>query len=281
MLWMILGLTFGSVATLSLTSCPRLLERVRAHLSRKTQEATLKLEQMFITPPRHKLTAMYILPPVVIGLLGAMTTGKWVYGAVGAVVGLYLPKVMLESVKRRWPRKFHGQMVDSLLLVSSGLKAGLSMTQAFTVVAEEMPPPSSQEFGLVLKELHMGVSFEEAMVHLKQRLPSDDVNLFVTSVLVARETGGDITGVFAKLVETIRERMKIRERIKTLTFMARMQGLIMGFLPIVFSYAIYAMDRDHFTFFLTDPLGKVMLAGVVFLQAVVFFLFVRFSRTPL
>ena len=127
----------------------------------------------------------------------------------------------------------------------------------------------------------MGVSLDEAMVHFRQRIPSDDTTLFVTAVLVARETGGDVTSIFTQLVETLRERKKIKEKIKTLTFMARMQGIVMGILPVAFSYATYRMDPDHFGFFLHDPLGRMILVGVIGVQCFGALLFMRFSKSPL
>ena len=127
----------------------------------------------------------------------------------------------------------------------------------------------------------MGVPVDEAAAHLRQRMPSDDLNLFVASVMVARETGGDITAIFARLVETLRERKKLKDRIKTLTFMARMQGIIMAMLPVVFGYIVHQIDQRHFQFFLNDPLGRVLLGMIVLLQVIGMLLFIRFSRSPL
>jgi len=216
-----------------------------------------------------------------VGLAGWLLTASWIVAVAAAALGLLAPRMIVNLMKVQRNKKFHAQLVDSLLLLSSCLRAGLSMLQAFTVVTEEMPAPISQEFGLILKETRMGVSLDEAMIHFRHRIRSDDTNLFVTAVLVARETGGDVTAIFTRLVETLRERKKIKEKIKTLTFMARLQGIVMGLLPIAFSYATYSMDRSHFQFFLTDPLGRLLLLGVVVVQLFGAFLFMRFSRSPI
>jgi len=192
-----------------------------------------------------------------------------------------VPKLTVPFVKAKRNKLFHTQLVDGLLLLSSCLRAGLSMLQSFTVIAEEMPAPINQEFGLILKETRMGINLDEAMTHFKQRMPSDDTGLFVTAVLVARESGGDVTAIFTRLVETLRERKKIREKIKTLTFMARMQAVVMALLPIAFSYSVSKIDPNHFTFFLNDPVGKLLLAGIVVIQIFGAYLFLRFSRSPL
>lgn len=281
MMLLIYTFGFGSVALLGLASYPPLVSRVKGYLERRASEATLQLDDMFLNLSQHKLQLLYLAAPPVLGLLCWAISGNGLIAVVGASLGLLVPKIMVPLMKARRYKQFHAQLVDSLLLLSSCLRAGLSMMQAFTVVAEEMPSPISQEFGLLLKETRMGISIEEAMLHFRQRMSSDDTNLFVTAVLVARETGGDVTAIFSKLVETLRERKKIKEKIKTLTFMARMQGIVMALLPIGFSYVVYSIDRNHFTFFLQDSLGKVLLAGIVVLQLFGAYLFMRFSRSPL
>jgi tight adherence protein B len=165
--------------------------------------------------------------------------------------------------------------------MSSSLKAGLSMLQAFAVVAEELPAPISQEVGLVLKETHMGISLEEALAHLKRRIPSKELTLFVTAVLVARESGGDVTYVFGRLVETLRDRRKLKERIKTLTFMSRLQAMLMALLPFVFGLLVSRLSPDYFQFFVTDPLGRTLLMVVLMLWSLGGLLFLRFSRRPM
>lgn len=277
----IYSLMFGSVAILGLASYPPILERIRHFLRQRVDEARVHLDDMFLDLSAKNLRWMHVFAPVVLGLGAWIATGFWAAGLVGAAVGVVLPKILVEQMRRTRRSKFHAQLVDALLLLSSCLRAGLSMVQAFTVVAEELPPPISQEFGLLLKELRMGVSIDEGLAHLRSRMPSDDNTLFSTAVLVARETGGDVTAVFVKLVATLRERKKIKEKIKTLTFMARMQGVIMAMLPIMFAYIVYTMDKNHFTFFLADPTGKMLLAGVVALQALGAVLFMRFSKSPL
>ena len=279
--FVIYGLMFGSAAILGLAAYPPMVVRIKTYLERRAGEAKFYLEDMFLDLSQHRLQLLYGCAPVGLALFAWLSTGMWPAGIVGAALGLVVPKLFIRYLHQARRKKFNNQLVDGLLLLSSCLRAGLSMLQSFTVVAEEMPPPISQEFGLLLKETRMGVNLEEAMMHLKQRMPSDDTNLLATAILVARETGGDITSVFSQLVETIRERKKIKERIKTLTFMARMQGIIMSLLPIAFSYVVYTIDKNHFKFFLTDPTGKMLLAGVVALQLFGASLFMRFSKSPL
>ncbi len=287
MLQLIYGVTFGSGALLGMGLAKSLsaLLQINYYLKRTSESSRLFLQETFldlydISSPRKRW--IYVVSPILCGLMGlVLSNGWWGAGLAGMGVGLVLPRPLLKQLIAVRRSKFQSQLVDMLLLVCSSLRAGMSMLQSFTVVAEEMPPPISEEFELLVKETSMGVSVDEAMAHFRARMPSDETSLFVTGVLVARETGGDVTTVFTKLIDTLRERKKIIERIKTLTFMARLQGVVMVILPIVFSYSTYSIDPGHFSFFMNDPQGRMMLAGVVGVQALSMFLFVRFSRSPL
>ena len=280
-LWVAYGVCFGSVAVASATAYQTVTQTAGEYLRRRSTEATEQLGEMFMDLPRRKIWAAYVLSPVAMGVAAWLLTERWIFGVLGVALGVVLPKLVLRQMDRVRQQTFHGQLVDSLLVMSSSLKAGMSMMQAFAVVAEEMPAPASQEFGLMLKQTRMGVSLEEAIASLKRRMPSDDVNLIATAVLVSRETGGDITHLFSRLVETIRERKKLKERVKTLTFMARMQGVVMGLLPIGFGFTVYNMNHEYFNWFLTDPVGRVLLMAVVGLQVIGAALFIRFARSPL
>jgi len=275
------GLWFGSVAVAGMAAYSTLARGVSAYLRQRSAEATAQLSEMFLNPPRQRVWLANAFSPVVAGVGAWLLTERAGMALAGAAVGFVLPRLVIRYLTRTRQKRFHGQLVDALLVMSSSLKAGLSMLQAFAVVGEEMSPPASQEFGLLLKQTRMGITLEEAMANLKRRMPSDDLNLFATAVLVSRETGGDITHLFGRLVETIRERKKLKERIKTLTFMARMQGILMGMLPIVFGVVVYRMNPGYFQWFLTDDVGRVMLAVVVTLQVIGAALFMRFARPPL
>ena len=275
------GLSFSAVMLGVLAGYPELAVRFTAYVNRQTVTASAELSDIFMNPSRRIIWILYALSPIIVGVAVLVITGNLIFGVLGLVFGILVPKTIVKQMRVNYHKKFHNQLVDGLLLLSSSLKAGLSMTQAFTVVVEEMPPPISHEFGLILKESRMGVNLDEAMLHLKHRMPGDDTSLFVTAVLVARETGGDITTVFQRLVETIRDRKKLKERIATLTFMARFQGFVMAMLPVAFGLMVYQMNHDYFKFFFHEPMGRMLMMAIVILQLIGTVLYVRFSRSPI
>ncbi len=272
---------FGVASLLGWILFPAVERRSEAYVNKNVEQANLQLEDMFIASSTARLKLLYLIAPPIAALMAWSLTGQPYAMAVGVALGLIGPNIWIRYLKKNRYSRFHNMLVDTLLLISSCLRAGLSMLQSFTVVAEEMPAPASQEIGLVLKEIRMGVSLEDAMVHFRKRMPSDEVNLFVTAVLVARETGGDVTLIFAKLVETLRERKKIKEKILTLTFMAKAQGVVMGCLPIFFLFVVYRIDPRHIQFFFHDPVGQLVFGGVCIVQLVVLVMMLHFSKSPM
>ena len=271
---------FSAVALAGAATYPLLAKRVEQSLHQRVQEASVELEDMFITMSRKRLWLLHLVAPIALAGLAWVFMRKPPVSLAAAVVGLVLPRFVVRHLRQARAEKFHSQLVDSLLLLSNCLRAGLSMLQGFSVLAEEMPAPISEEFGLVLKEVRMGVSLDEALQHLQRRMPSDELNLFITTVVVARETGGDVTIVFSRLVETLRERKKIHERVKTLTFMARLQGVVMAILPVVFVFVVFSINKMHVQFFLHHPFGRMLLGIIILLELTATILFIRFSRSP-
>ena len=140
--------------------------------------------------------------------------------------------------------------------------------QALEVVVEEVPAPMSQEIGLVIRENRMGVSLEESLRRLDKRMDMEELRLVISSILVARETGGDLTKVLSRLSTTIRDNRKLKENIKTLTLQGRMQGLIMSGLPFVFVWWVVAFNKQHFDIMFQTQTGRQLIFVAVILQIV-------------
>ncbi|MBI4355537.1 MAG: type II secretion system F family protein [Candidatus Omnitrophica bacterium] len=274
----IYGLVMGSAALLTIGLVPLATEQFQRLMRRRVSRATAQLSGMFLEIPVAKLLLFYALVPAVLGLGCWLIVGKPVAAAVGAALGIVVPEFLLKHVRRQRHRKFNDQLVDGLMILSSSLKAGLSILQAIEILVEEMPPPMSQEFGLVIKENKMGMPLNESLERLKKRMVSDELGLVITAILVARETGGDVTEVFGKLIETIRERKKIREKVKTLVVQGKLQGIIMSGLPVGFAAMTYTTNRHYFDPFFNDPLGRMLIAAVVVMEAVGALLILKFSR---
>jgi tight adherence protein B len=185
---------------------------------------------------------------------------------------------MISMMERKRKNKIDEQLIESLVVLSGGLKAGLSLLQAFEVVAEDMPSPISQEIAHVLKEVKMGVLLEDSLRKWSNRLHSRELSLIINSIAVAQVTGGDLVKVFNRLVTTLWNSRKLQENIKTLTLQGRMQGMILSLLPFLFAWWVLAFNKNYFKVMLESEKGRLLLVAAVVLQFVGLFLIRKFSR---
>jgi tight adherence protein B len=135
-----------------------------------------------------------------------------------------------------------------------------------------MPNPISQEFGLVIRQMQMGVPLEEAITKLKKRMRLDELDMVVTAMMVARETGGDLTATFSRVIYTIQERNKLIGRVNALCVQGKLQGAIMSVLPIIFGLFVYKVNPNFFDIFLKDNFGRALLlyAGISEVLGIIF-----------
>ncbi len=190
-----------------------------------------------------------------------------VIGGFGAALALRAPRKLLVYLRHRRRRKFNEQLVDTLVSMSNALKAGFSITQAFESVVRDGEKPIAQEFGLFLQQIRLGISFSDALDHLDTRVESEDLTLVVQSIETARKTGGNLTEIFEKIASTIRERMRIERRIRTLTAQGRLQGIIVGAMPVIVGTALAVIDPGLMLPFLHSPTGLGVIAVVAMLIA--------------
>lgn len=188
-----------------------------------------------------------------------------------------------ESPLARWlderrRAKFNRQLPEALTTMSNALRAGFSVSQAFDSVVELGENPSSEEFRILQQQLRLGMSFEDALESMSQRVGSDDLALVATALIVSRRTGGNVTEIFDRISETIRERQRIERRVRTLTAQGRMQGAIVSAMPFVLGAIMTAMKPGIMLPFLCSAAGAAAVAAVVVLVAAGWFFIGRIVR---
>lgn len=271
-------LIFSSAGLISSQAIPFFLERFQRIQEKKVSEAEKRLDKMFIEVGRRRLFLIYTLTPFVLGLSAFFIFDNLAFVFMAGGVGLILPTIVIKRLQVIRKARFQAQLVDAVMTISSSLKAGLSLLQAIEVLVEEMPAPASQEFGLILRENKMGVTLEESLKRLNERMKLEELGLLINSVLVARETGGDLAKVFSRLCTTLRDNYKLKENVRTLTLQGRLQGMIMSILPFIFVWWILTFNRQHFDIMLNTELGRMLLLIALVLQIVGVFLIRKFSR---
>ena len=170
-----------------------------------------------------------------------------------------LPRIVVQQAHKRYVARFEDQIVDALTMAASALRSGLSLPQGLDLITKEMPSPINQEFELALKEQQMGKTLDEALESMTRRIPSEDLNLVVSAVLVLRETGGNLSETFDTIVYTISEREKVRGKIKTLTAQGVAQGIILVCMPFVMAWVLHILNPDYMRPMFTTVAGWIFL----------------------
>ena len=200
------------------------------------------------------------------------------FGAMMVVIGWVLPKPIVDFMYQKRVTKFVEQMVDGLGLMSNGMRSGLSVAQSMGLVAQEMQPPIQQEFNLILSQNKLGVSLEEAFVSLSKRMIADEVEMFVTSVNILKETGGNLAETFDTITTLIRERIKVENKIKALTAQAFWQGMILMCVPPFMGVVLTQSDPEIMKPMFTHPIGWAIITGVIILEIIAFFVIQKVTK---
>lgn len=198
------------------------------------------------------------------GLVGLALGGRWWLAVAGSVAGMLAPDAYVARRYRQRLQAFDAQLPDALTLMANALKSGYSFLQAADVVARDMPAPIAEEFGWLVKETRVNIPLEDALANLLDRVPSPDLDLVVTAVLIQKQVGGNLAGVLERTAETIRERVRLQGQIRTLTAQGRLSGWIVGSLPVALLVLLSAMNPAYLQPLLATPVGWMLLgAGVV------------------
>ena len=151
---------------------------------------------------------------------------------IGALIGFWLPRFWLGRRKSGRLNAFNKQLPDTITLIANALRAGSSFLQAVELVVRESRPPISTEFGRVIREVNLGLSFDVALENMVRRVKSDDLELMATAIAIQHTVGGNLAEILDSIAFTIRERVRIKGEIRTLTAQQRLSGYVVGFLPI-------------------------------------------------
>lgn len=179
---------------------------------------------------------------------------------------LALPAYLIKRVKQHRLQKFDKQLPDMLLSLSSALRAGSGVQNALKLLVQESPPPLSQELGLLIREQRIGLSFEQALENLCQRMPSESCQLLVSSLKIAQQTGGNLADALERIGATLRSSLQIQGRIKALTSQGKMQAWVMSLLPIALLFILNYLDPDAMQYLWNSWIGWSVLALIIMLE---------------
>jgi tight adherence protein B len=273
----------GGVAELiaqsaTLNSLNRVVEQrdFGANLARDIARADLKLK-----PSEFLLiwagavvgipVAMLILSPLVSAF------GNPLFLLIGGFIGFMLPRFWLGRRKSGRLGAFNKQLPDTITLIANALRAGSSFLQAIELVVRESRPPISTEFGRVIREVNLGLPFDQALENMVRRVRSDDLELLATAISIQHQVGGNLAEILDSIAYTIRERVRIQGEIRTLTAQQRLSGYVVGFLPIGLAGFLFIAAPGFMKPMFDNPPAILGLpAGVVILIFGGFMMFMGF-----
>jgi tight adherence protein B len=195
-------------------------------------------------------------------------------GVVGFLLGYMLPRFWVGRRISGRLSAFNKQLPDTITLLSNSLRAGSSFLQSIELVSREGGPPMSEEMGRVVREVNLGLGMEEALNNLVRRIKSDDLDLMVTAIGIQQQVGGNLAEILDTIAFTIRERVRIKGEINTLTAQGRVSGYLVAFLPIGLGVALNAINPAFMAPLFTETIGRILI-GVGAVMMTIGFLAIR------
>jgi tight adherence protein B len=189
-----------------------------------------------------------------------------VLGIPGLLLGFLLPFAVLKHYRGRRLQKFNSQLVDALQAMASAFRAGFSFSQAVDHVAKEGAPPLSQEFGLFVKEVKLGMPMDQALIGMAQRVGSDDLELVAVSTNISRSLGGNMAEMFDTISATIRERFRLEGKIDAITAQGKLQGWLVAAMPLVLGVVLNYMRPDLMGPMLNHVFGHLLILMIFILE---------------
>lgn len=201
----------------------------------------------------------------VLGLLmGRSSVGLAIlFGIFLAGAGWMIPQFYLSHRASQRTKKFNGQLGDTIGMMANSLRAGYSLLQTMELVSRESPPPMAEEFRRVVREVGLGISYQQALDNMMRRIPSEDLDLLVSAIKIQAEIGGNLGQILDVIGETIRERVRIKGEIRTLTAQQSISAYVIAGLPIAMGGMMMLLNPDYMLAMFQWPYICMPIAGIV------------------
>ncbi len=240
-----------------LSSIPS-LHRILLQIPHLSKIDSLLLQSNFKYP-----ISVFLLSSLLLAFIGFYVTyvlsGILLLSIPVAIAISLIPYFMASTRKRQRTRKFERQLPDALDLVARSLRAGHAFSGGLQMVADEFDRPLGIEFQRTIAQINLGVSIEQALKNLAQRVDCPDVKFFAVSVIIQRESGGNLAEILESIGSLIRGRFKLRGRIRTLTAEGKLSAAILTAIPFLVALALSFVNPEYITILSTEPTGRMLV----------------------
>ena len=196
---------------------------------------------------------------------------------IGAAFGAALPFMVIRHMKRRRQRKFEEQLPDAIDMIVNAMRAGFSFQAALKFVGEEIPSPLGEEFTRIYDEQRLGADIRSALLGMQDRVGTLDAKMLVTSLLIQRETGGNLSEVLSGLASLVRDRAALRGQVDTLTAEPKFAGRTLALMPVIAFFALSYLNKGMMTPMLTTTTGRYFLLYAAGSVAVGYFILMKLA----
>lgn len=212
-------------------------------------------------------SSLIMIPPLLVYFL----TGRMKVVLLVLVVCTALPPLVVKTLRKKRLEKFSGQLGDALMTVSNCLRSGFSFRQAIERVSTDMPNPIAEEFKAALLEVSYGASMESALGGIARRMENSDMEIINSAIKVQQQVGGNLSEIIDNISDTIKDRIRIRQGLKTLTAQGRMSGIILGILPVAALIFMTMINPEYMSTFYTTQFGRLLLIISFVMESMGFF----------
>lgn len=251
------------------------MQRYRTYLTDETQE---DLRDMFVFIDISKLWPLLVCVGIASSVFVWFVTANIVFVVLTSLAILILPRWFIARAIKTRATKFENQLPDALLALSSALRSGASLGSALGNLVQDIEPPLSQEFALVLREQRVGIPLMTALNNLHMRIPLEGVKMSTTLMNVASTSGGSLADLLEKLSETLRERLHMSMKIDVLTSQGKMQAWVVGALPLLLLAVLSQIDPDSVQLLFETNAGRTVLLIVFLLESCGIYLLSRILK---
>jgi tight adherence protein B len=238
----------------------------RQYRERFTSHAKIKVADLYLMIEPEKLFALNLIFILISFVVIFFISNSVIVALVVSFLCGLLPKVIFRVLTKNRQRKFIMQLPDMLQSTSTAMKAGASLNHAIESVVVEESGPISQEFDLFLRELRLGVDFNDALDNVYDRVPLMDFKLVISGMQISREIGGNLADTLERLASTLRRKLEMEGKIDALTAQGRAQGVVMTALPLVLGYILFLMEPEQMSLLWTEWYGWLVIALVAFME---------------
>jgi len=261
---------FGSLALIFLASRMG-TSTLRASSRQMAGEIESSLADAFVFVNRQKAAAWSMVVIVGLPILVFVLSRSLLIAAASIPIAMMLPRKYFARMHAKRIEAIERQLPDALLMMSGALRAGASFPTALEAVVQETPPPISQEFDLLMREIRLGIDLDIAMRNVERRIPIPDFMMMTAAVTIAREVGGNLAEALESVARTLREKLTMEGKIKALTSQGRMQGIVMTCLPLFLMLVLRFMEPKAMAPLFTEPVGWATLAVIGVMELLGYF----------